>query len=193
MPLSAEHKQQSRERILTSAAKLFMHQGFDQTSVDQIMNDAELTRGAFYAHFSSKSDLYQQAIVAAAKKTPLAQGKPESTNNRDWLEYLIDNYLNIKHLKEEKNSCPLAFLATDIASREPEVKNTYSQVFKNFKGLVGKYTLKEKHCTEEEIEAISAMTIGSVAVARALNNEEDSKQLLENCNTMIKKLLITSD
>ena len=50
------HKAQSKDRILTSAAMLFTHHGFEKISIDQVMKNAELTRGAFYSHFKSKSD-----------------------------------------------------------------------------------------------------------------------------------------
>ena len=64
MPWNAEHKTQSRDRILSSAAQLFSHQGFDAVSIDDVMAHAGLTRGAFYAHFKSKSDMYHQSMVA---------------------------------------------------------------------------------------------------------------------------------
>jgi AcrR family transcriptional regulator len=46
-----------RERILTSAVRLFAEQGFDATSVQQIVADAEVTKGALYHYFDSKNQL----------------------------------------------------------------------------------------------------------------------------------------
>ena len=66
MPYSAEHKKKSRDKILRSAVDHFTRYGFEKSSIDEIMADARLTRGAFYAHFSSKSELYQQAILSGA-------------------------------------------------------------------------------------------------------------------------------
>ena len=57
MPWTTEHKQKSREKILSSAARLFTKKGFDAVSIDDVMRLAGLTRGAFYAHFKSKSDV----------------------------------------------------------------------------------------------------------------------------------------
>lgn len=66
MGWSASQKQQSRERILQSAAELFTREGFENVGINDVMQHAGMTRGAFYNHFSSKSELYAEAILAAA-------------------------------------------------------------------------------------------------------------------------------
>lgn len=48
---------QTRELLLSSALELFGRQGFHATSVQQIVDGAGLTKGAFYHHFSSKEDV----------------------------------------------------------------------------------------------------------------------------------------
>ena len=54
MPYSKAHKNSTREKILESAFKLFAIKGFKGITIDDLMNNCGLTRGAFYAHFSSK-------------------------------------------------------------------------------------------------------------------------------------------
>lgn len=51
MPLSQEHKKRSRKKILDSSIELFTARGFNNVSIDEVMNNARMTRGAFYAHF----------------------------------------------------------------------------------------------------------------------------------------------
>jgi TetR/AcrR family transcriptional regulator, cholesterol catabolism regulator len=48
---------QTRELLLSSALELFGRQGFHATSVQQIVDGAGLTKGAFYHHFASKEDV----------------------------------------------------------------------------------------------------------------------------------------
>ena len=62
MPYPAGHRDEVRNQIIGSARKLFNRSGFDNVSVDQIMADAGLTRGGFYAYFKSKSDLYAEVL-----------------------------------------------------------------------------------------------------------------------------------
>ena len=61
MPYAAEHKQETRKRIVQSARRLFNRRGFAEVSIDEIMEHAGLTRGGFYKHFDAKEGLYQEA------------------------------------------------------------------------------------------------------------------------------------
>jgi TetR/AcrR family transcriptional regulator, transcriptional repressor for nem operon len=63
MPYTPEHKQQTRQRILRSARRLFNRKGFAAVTIDEIMTEAGLTRGGFYRHFASKEELYSEAVV----------------------------------------------------------------------------------------------------------------------------------
>ena len=62
MPYSAEHKEGTRQRIVTSAARLFNRKGFAEVTVSEIMTAAGLTHGGFYRHFRSKDELYSEVI-----------------------------------------------------------------------------------------------------------------------------------
>src|SRR5207253_6705286 len=54
----AEAKQQTRQRLLTAAGDVFAERGFTKATVDEIVNRVEVTRGAFYAHFRDKADVF---------------------------------------------------------------------------------------------------------------------------------------
>ena len=88
MPYSQEHKAQSRQRILSSAYKLFSLKGYKNVSINEIMADATTPRGAFYAHFSSKSQLYKEAIHHAANQSQIVEPKSGGLNGKSWLEKL---------------------------------------------------------------------------------------------------------
>ncbi|SEG86367.1 DNA-binding transcriptional regulator, AcrR family [Thermomonospora echinospora] len=49
--------QRTRREIIDSALHLFEREGFDRTTLKQIVVGANLTKGAFYHHFRSKEDL----------------------------------------------------------------------------------------------------------------------------------------
>ena len=64
MPQSATRKARTRAEIFDHAARLFRLRGYGGTNIDDIMLAAGLTRGAFYAHFTSKDDLFAETIRA---------------------------------------------------------------------------------------------------------------------------------
>ncbi len=66
----AESKERTRQRLLAEAERLFRERGYAATSLEQIAEAAEVTKGAIYGHFTSKEDLMLTAIEAARDATP---------------------------------------------------------------------------------------------------------------------------
>jgi AcrR family transcriptional regulator len=60
----AESKARTRQRLLDEAQRLFREHGYAATSLEQIAEAADVTKGAIYGHFSSKEDLLLSAIEA---------------------------------------------------------------------------------------------------------------------------------
>src|ERR1700689_1008475 len=61
----AESKERTRQRLLEEAQRLFRERGYAATSLEQIAEAAEVTKGAIYGHFASKEDLMLTAMEAA--------------------------------------------------------------------------------------------------------------------------------
>src|SRR5580698_9076720 len=61
----AESKERTRQRLLAEAQRLFRERGYAATSLEQIADAADVTKGAIYGHFASKEDLLINALAAA--------------------------------------------------------------------------------------------------------------------------------
>lgn len=188
MPWSSEQKEITRERILESAVKLFSAYGFDNVTINDVMKEAQLTHGAFYAHFSSKSELHTEAITAAIKNTMLGKAQEENACEELDLRELLKVYLNIEHVQQKTRPCPLAFLAADVSSCEVEVQIAYTQVYNNLITILNK-KLEHLPCRKKRTYAISALMIGGVVISRALHDEDTIIALLEACKEYAEELL----
>lgn len=182
MGWTAKQKQQSRKKIVDSAAELFTKDGFDKVAINDVMKHAGLTRGAFYNHFESKSDLYAEAILSAAH---LAKSHTIERSGFQ-LSDIIETYLSDKHRNGEF-CCPLAFLTTDIHQRDDQVRTTYTRVLKGFINNI--HELNEGQPALDESEAIkkAVLMIGGVAIARAVNEDDFAEQLLSACREEVNK------
>ena len=58
-------KEQTRERILRAAARAIRKHGYEGVGVADVMREAGLTHGGFYAHFASRAALLAQAAEQA--------------------------------------------------------------------------------------------------------------------------------
>src|ERR1700745_726125 len=62
-------KEETRRRIVDTAARLFLEKGVDRVGVDEIMRECGLTHGGFYGYFPSKDVLISEACTAALDET----------------------------------------------------------------------------------------------------------------------------
>jgi TetR/AcrR family transcriptional repressor of nem operon len=74
MRYSEDHKAQTRQRIIEEAARRFRRDGVSATSVQTLMKALDLTHGGFYAHFKSKDELVEEALL----HSPLSVKDPPS-------------------------------------------------------------------------------------------------------------------
>ncbi len=180
MPYSKDHKAQTRRKILQSSYLLFTARGYEKITINELMNHCHLTRGAFYAHFSSKAELYSETLKFAATSSKLAKIKPESYTDKQWLKQLLDVYLSIEHINGTR-TCPLAFLAADISTQDINAQRTYSKAYDNMNKTLLAYANSYMDCSEYEILSITAMIIGAVAIARTMQDESTAQKLLASC------------
>lgn len=92
-----ENKKQKKERLMSTAFKLFTTQGMNKTSISDIASTAGVAKGTFYLYFKDKTDI-QSALIArkanalfrnAFERIPL-----EMTSSEDRLIFVIDDILN---------------------------------------------------------------------------------------------------
>lgn len=182
MPYSAEHKASSREKILKSAADLFCRYGFDSVSLADVMKAANMTHGGFYAHFKSKTALYAEALRYAAKHSILSS-VDDNEMTIPTLERLMDSYLSIAHIRQEIPPCSLAFLTSDIAHREPLVRETYQAIFNRMVEKVSKAFAGENALKYAKYLVVSM--VGAVSIAHSLVDADMQQTLLANSKNML--------
>jgi AcrR family transcriptional regulator len=109
MPYSAKHKQDTRQRILESARRLFNSKGFAEVSIGEIMANAGLTHGGFYRHFNDKSELYAEAVQwFLCEEAPKPWQRPRrSSTRKSRAQRIVDAYFSLDHFEDRESCCPL--------------------------------------------------------------------------------------
>lgn len=188
MPYSPTHKIASRSRILVSAYELFSRRGYEGVTVDQVMANCNMTRGAFYAHFSNKAELYREAIDHAFANSKLTSSLESTEGEQQRLTNILNGYLSMAHV-EGKNPCPLAFLATDIALRDNATKRVFSEAYTTVNQRVWHYASAFTDLSEKEIFSVTAMAVGSVALARAMESPTKAEEILSSTRRRVEAIL----
>jgi TetR/AcrR family transcriptional repressor of nem operon len=121
MNAKVEQKARSHESILRSAARLVREKGISGARVAEVMKGAALTVGGFYAHFSSKDELVDEALRRTAAR--LRDGlfarldeKPEA----DRAEVILKRYLSADHRDAATLGCPLPAVVGEVGTTAPQ-------------------------------------------------------------------------
>jgi TetR/AcrR family transcriptional regulator, transcriptional repressor for nem operon len=173
MPYRPEHKQETRERIVKSARRLFNRKGFAEVTIDEIMAEAGLTHGGFYKHFDAKEDLYAEAILQfLCLDTP----EPWQSTHVDacaqgpkLARMIVNAYLSREHFEDRDGSCPLVALPSDVARGGEAVKAAFRQVLGKMVTVFAA-NLPESEARQRAL-ALVAMCIGGMVVARAVDEQ----------------------
>lgn len=174
-----DHKSRTRGKILAAAARLFQAQGFDATSIEAVMRACGLTRGGFYAHFASKAQLYREAMANATPAPATERAAPHGGDHEDWLDALLQTGLQARSNTDAPDT-QWAFLATDVASTQHEVRQAYAHAVR----LIGERLQvdlgRAPHDNATGLVTL-AMLVGAMAIARTVDDQRLKAMLIEAC------------
>src|SRR5262245_47405809 len=180
MPYPTGHREQVRSRIVEGARRLFNRNGFESVSVDSIMAEAGLTRGASYAYFESKSDLYAEALGGFFTDPDWRsrwEGVDVDLASPDAGPQIVRAYLSQQHFDDVENSCPMVALPSDVARSDQTVKTAFENVFRAMVTVLSRDVKGTTQPPEDTAMAIAGLCIGGMVVARSLNDSRLSDRL----------------
>lgn len=190
MPYPPGHRDEIREKIVHSARKLFNQFGFDSVSVDRIMADAGLTRGGFYSYFKSKSELYAevlQCFFTDPNWKNCWEGVHVDMTSGDLGAQIVRAYLSRQHFDDVGNSCPMVALPSDVARSDQSAKCAFENVFRAMTAILERNLAKDAP-GRVTAQAIAALCVGGMVVARALDDRALADELRESAMAVALEL-----
>jgi TetR/AcrR family transcriptional regulator, transcriptional repressor for nem operon len=188
MRYDKDHKQATRQRVLEAAGRRFKQDGIDGTGVAAVMSDAGLTNGAFYGHFVSKEDLV--ANVLADQLRTQRRRFDAQPSDRAGLEAIIRDYLSPQHRDQCADGCPSAALLDEIARRPASTKQVFAdELLDTADDIAARLDPTDPDGARTNALALFGMMIGTLQLARALPDRNESDQLLaQGVKTALKLL-----
>ena len=184
-------KEQTRERIVRAAARAIRKHGYEGVGVADVMKDAGLTHGGFYAHFASREDL----LAAAAEQTAVESAQAFATalaKARPGEEFfaLVDTYLADHHVTaaEQGLGCAIAAAGSEVPRQCPEVRRAVSRRIKDLIGLIERqlpdWGTKAAH---KKAMGVVSTLVGALMLARAVDDAQFSKAIRKAARELVRK------
>jgi len=182
-----DRKQASRARIIESAGRLFRRYGYNGVGIDDIMAAANLTRGGFYAHFTSKQDLFAATLQEELELGRRMRDSGESDGQQlaGAAGALIEFYLDVGNRKRMPMVCPLISLSSDVSRADEAASAAYTATLRDLVGAIARRVPGNPADANARALAAMALCVGGVVLAQAVDDEELAGALLEACRARV--------
>jgi TetR/AcrR family transcriptional repressor of nem operon len=184
----ASKKEETRERILHAAARAIRKHGYEGVGVADVMKEAGLTHGGFYAHFKSRDALLAAAAEHEGVESSeylsraIAAAKPGQE-----LMALVDAYLSDGHVAAPEQGCAIAAAGSEVPRQQADVRRVARRRIKDIIGLIERqFPEWGKSAAHDKAMGIAATLVGSVVLARAVDDAQLSRSIRKAARALVR-------
>ena len=180
MRYSREHKQETHARIVRKASVRLREKGAHGVGVADLMKEAGLTHGGFYAHFDSREALVIEAFAYAMDRSiehwrkTVEQLPPEKR-----LSAIVESYLTTIHRDDPGRGCAVPTLGPEIAREGPKARRAFAAKLDQMIDLIADQIPDvPRKAARKQASATLATMIGTLVLSRVAGHGEFSEDIL---------------
>jgi TetR/AcrR family transcriptional regulator, transcriptional repressor for nem operon len=172
-------KAETHERIIETAGRAIRAHGYDGASVADVMKQAGLTHGGFYAHFASREAMLEEAIDRAADQgRARLQAVADRAEPGHALEALVASYLSDRHVEHPESGCTLAALGSETRRQAPALRRIATRQVGGLAALLAaQMPGGDTPDNHDRALALLCGMVGALSLARAVDDPALSRAL----------------
>jgi AcrR family transcriptional regulator len=181
MDRALTRKEISHQRIVDAAARALRRSGYAGTGVADIMKEAGLTHGGFYAHFESRDALLAEAVTKAGRDNAAwfeQRAAAQADSGASALRVVIENYLRPEHLTGVETGCVVSAVLSEMPRQSPEVRAASAERVGRLIERVRKALPAGAGTAQAPL--IASTMVGALQLARGLDDERKGKAMLKS-------------
>jgi TetR/AcrR family transcriptional repressor of nem operon len=154
--------------------------GAHGVGVADLMKDAGLTHGGFYAHFDSREALVIEAFAHAMdRSTDRWRKLAEQTAPEQRLATIVESYLTPLHRDDPGHGCAVPTLGAEIARESPKTRKAFAAKLEQMIDMLAEQIpdVPPKAARKQAMAALATM-MGTLVLARVAGNGEFSDEIL---------------
>jgi len=179
MPTQPTRREATHDRIVEVAARTLRRNGYAGVGVADVMKQAGLTHGGFYAHFGSREALLAEAVERAGRDSAASMTRridASRSRGESPLRAIVEGYLSEEHLSGVESGCVVAALSSEMPRQSPVLLAPSAERVSKLIAMV-KRALPEGG-TKEQAMVIASTMVGTLQLARALGGNTQGKAML---------------
>ena len=179
-------KELSHSRIVGVASHAIRRAGYRGVGVADIMKEAGLTHGGFYAHFESRDRLLVEAMEQAGLDNlgSLTDGiERRVSKGVSRFRALVETYLNDSHMERSEHGCVVASLVSEMPRQSGAVRKEACRRVDAMLALV--QSVLPHETDKSAAPMVTATMIGALQLARTLGGKAGRKILAQARRSLI--------
>jgi TetR/AcrR family transcriptional regulator, transcriptional repressor for nem operon len=171
-------KEDTHDRIVEVAARAIRQRGYAGVGVADVMKEAGLTHGGFYAHFDSREALMVEALERARRDAAEGMARvlePHIGKAGSAFRMLVEVYLRPAHLAGMETGCLVAALSCDMPRQSEAVLEASRRCVDNLIAQVRAVLPESEH---PNAAMIAGTLIGTLQIARILGDNAQGLAVL---------------
>src|SRR5450631_4410618 len=180
MRYSREHKLETHARIVKKASVRLREKGAHGIGVADLMKDAGLTHGGFYAHFDSRDALVIEAFAYAMDRGNERWRKlAEQTPSDKRLAAIVSSYLTTVHRDDPGHGCAIPALGAEIARESLKTRKAFAARLEQMIDMLADQIpeVPRKAARKQAMAAVATM-MGTLVLSRIAGSGEFSDEIL---------------
>ena len=186
MRYSESHKQETRKKVVRAAANAVRAKGPEGVAVAEVMAQAGLTHGGFYAHFPNK-----EALVVAAIEEAFDQSRRRFARLTEGLAApaalaaFVDAYVSMEHRARRERGCPVTALSSELPRQGAAIRRAFDEGVRALIGRVAGWLPAGEDDRESLATSLVSEMAGAVILSRAISDDM-AERLLADSRRRIK-------
>jgi len=182
-----------RGRILDVAADLFQRQGYNATSVHDVVRAASTTGGALHHHFATKKSLGLAVIgerVATEVEATAIMPINTASSAAAGIRAVFNGVADMLEHNRAVTGCPLNNLALELSLADPDFRQAVNKVFDRWRSALS-LRLHADHPAMDKLHAhgLATLVVASYSGAMAMAKTSQSAEPLRACAAQLETLL----
>ena len=180
MRYSKEHKLETHARIVKKASVRLREKGAHGIGVADLMKEAGLTHGGFYAHFDSREALVIEAFgYAMERSTERWRKLAEQTPPDKRLAAIVESYLTPVHRDDPGHGCAVPTLGAEIARESPKTRKAFAAKLEQMIDMMADQIPDvPRKAARKQVMAVIATMMGTLVLSRIAGTGEFSDEIL---------------
>ena len=172
----------TRQRIVDATVRLMLKQGFGSTSVDQICEEAGLTKGSFFHHFESKEAIGKAAVEwwgQMGASFYMAAWKDDDRDPLVRVHQMLDIMSSFTERPGNPCVCMVGMMSQELSATHPIMQAACSKELAHWNDQVARMLVDAKalHCPQADFDPhevasfLNSLWQGSMLVAKTRQDQ----------------------